>query len=245
MTQQRKYDVASGVQSFQVSWTSKASASQRAGRAGRTGPGHCYRIYSSAIFENHFDKFSVPEILRMPIEGVVLQMKGMNIDAVANFPFPTPPDRQALRKAENILTHLGALAPAGVSKKAGAAGGVATIGGRITELGKAMAMFPVSPRYAKMLVVGQQHGCLPYVIAVVAALSVGDPFLREDSMEAGGGAARDEAEQLEAAETGIGAEVVHITNEQIREKEERKLQKRKFYQTQQVSLPTTPQRLLI
>ena len=106
---QRRYDVANGIQAFQVSWISKASAAQRAGRAGRTGPGHCYRLYSSALFENYFDEFSQPEILRMPIDGVVLQMKSMHIDAVVNFPFPTPPDRQSLRKAETVLSRLGAL----------------------------------------------------------------------------------------------------------------------------------------
>jgi hypothetical protein len=88
---QRRYDLDNGIQAFQVSWISKASATQRAGRAGRTGPGHCYRLYSSAVFENYFDEFSKPEILRMPIDGVVLQMKSMHIDAVVNFPFPTPP----------------------------------------------------------------------------------------------------------------------------------------------------------
>lgn len=79
-----------------VGWTSKASASQRAGRAGRTGPGHCYRLYSSAVYESEFPEFSAPDILRMPVDGLVLQMKAMSIDLVVNFPFPTPPDAHAL-----------------------------------------------------------------------------------------------------------------------------------------------------
>ncbi|EPQ54490.1 P-loop containing nucleoside triphosphate hydrolase protein [Gloeophyllum trabeum ATCC 11539] len=177
---ERKYDVANGIQSFQISWISKASAAQRAGRAGRTGPGHCYRLYSSAVYENYFAQFAHPEILRMPIEGVVLQMKSMHIDAVTNFPFPTPPDRIALRKAESLLTHLGALSNS--NTPATADGLNATAGGHITELGKAMALFPISPRFSRMLVSGRQHGCLPYVIAIVSALSVGDPFLHEDQI---------------------------------------------------------------
>lgn len=92
----------------------------------------------------------------------------MNIDTVVNFPFPTPPDRQALQKAEASLTHLGAI----------------DASGRITELGLAMSNFPLSPRFSRMLVGGRQHGCLPYVIAVVATLSVGDPFLNEESIPA-------------------------------------------------------------
>ena len=58
-----------------VEWTSKASANQRAGRAGRTEPGHCYRLYSSAVFENDFRLFSEPEIMRRPIDDLLLQMK--------------------------------------------------------------------------------------------------------------------------------------------------------------------------
>jgi ATP-dependent RNA helicase DHX37/DHR1 len=111
-----------------VDWTSKASADQRAGRAGRTGPGHCYRLYSSAVFDNYFPKFSVPEINRMPIEGnivagrypkgfiaalltillagVILSMKSMYIDNVVNFPFPTPPPKANLIKAERVSMKL-------------------------------------------------------------------------------------------------------------------------------------------
>lgn len=101
-SKERKYSVDTGVQSFEVDWTSQASAGQRAGRAGRTGPGHCYRLFSSAVFDNEFAKFSTPEIHRMPIEGVVLNMKSMNIDNVVNFPFPTPPPRENLFKAEKV-----------------------------------------------------------------------------------------------------------------------------------------------
>ena len=59
------------MESFEVGWISKASAAQRAGRAGRTGPGHAYRLYSSAVYERDFAQFSEPEILKYPIEGMV------------------------------------------------------------------------------------------------------------------------------------------------------------------------------
>jgi ATP-dependent RNA helicase DHX37/DHR1 len=68
---ERVYDKSTGVESFQIGWISKASAAQRAGRAGRTGPGHCYRLYSSAVFERDFPQFSEPEILKFPIEGIL------------------------------------------------------------------------------------------------------------------------------------------------------------------------------
>ncbi|KAJ9098676.1 hypothetical protein QFC21_004324 [Naganishia friedmannii] len=226
---ERQYDANTGVQSFQVAWVSKASAAQRAGRAGRTGPGHCYRLYSSAMFENHFEAFSKPEILRMPIEGIMLTMKSMNIDAVVNFPFPTPPDRQGLRRAEALLTHLGALERATKTILVRGVEKLGTVGGKITDLGKAMSTFPVTPRFAKMLVIGQQHGCLPYIIAIVSALSVGDPFLREEAL---GLQPEDEAEQNRELEEEI-PELSHIKSADIQAKEERKAKRRAFYKSQQ------------
>ena len=161
---ERKYDEESGVQSFEIGWISKASADQRAGRAGRTGPGHCYRLYSSAIYESEFPQFSKPEILRMPVEGVVLNMKSMGIQTVSNFPFPTAPNRQTLKTAEKLLQYLGAL-----DKEKS----------QITAMGKRMSLFPLSPRFSKILLIANQEGCLPYVIALVSGMSVGDPFLTE------------------------------------------------------------------
>lgn len=158
---QRVCDQETGVQKFKVGWVSKASADQRAGRAGRTGPGHCYRLYSSAVYERDFSQFSAPEISRMPIEGLVLQMKAMGIHHIVNFPFPSPPPRESLAKGIELLQYLGAL-----DKEM-----------QLTDLGKQMSLFPLNPRHAKMLLIGNQHGCMGYVIAVVAALSVGDPFI--------------------------------------------------------------------
>ncbi|KAG6843905.1 hypothetical protein H0H87_011894 [Tephrocybe sp. NHM501043] len=213
---ERRYDVRNGIQAFVVNWVSKASAAQRAGRAGRTGPGHCYRLYSSALFEHHFDQFSLPEINRMPIEGVVLQMKSMHIDAVVNFPFPTPPDRSALQSAEKVLTHLGALSP----PKLLAAKSDLLVGGQITDLGKTMSLFPLSPRFSRMLVNGQQHGCLPYVVAIVSALSVGDPFLHDEGL-----AIEDkEDEDLEG--------MSHLTSAAVKAKEAQRLRRKAFFESQ-------------
>jgi ATP-dependent RNA helicase DHX37/DHR1 len=163
-SKERKYDRTTGVQSFEVGWISKASASQRAGRAGRTGPGHCYRLYSSAVYERDFQEFAEPEILRMPIEGVVLQLKAMNLQHVVNFPFPTPPNRQSLASSEKLLTYLSAISSTG----------------QITAIGSTMSIFPLSPRFARILLVGHLHDCLPYTIALVAGLSAADIFLQEN-----------------------------------------------------------------
>lgn len=162
-SKERRYDPLSGVQSFEIGWISKASANQRSGRAGRTGPGHCYRLYSSAVYERDLPQFADPELLRMPIEGVVLQLKAMNLQHVVNFPFPTPPDRQALAKAEKLLSYLQAVSS----------------GGQVTQIGQTMSIFPLSPRFARILLVGHLHDCLPYTIALVAGLSAPEVFIPE------------------------------------------------------------------
>lgn len=214
---ERRYDIANGIQAFQISWVSKASAAQRAGRAGRTGPGHCYRLYSSALFEHHFEQFSTPEIQRMPIEGVVLQMKSMHIDAVVNFPFPTSPDKAAMRKAEKTLTHLGALTFATPDIK----NALSSVG-QITDLGRTMALFPVSPRFSRMLVSGQQHDCLPYVISIVSAMSVGDPFLYEEVIGQDGS----------DGENDVESSLMNLKSDSVRAKEARNLKRKAFFQSQ-------------
>jgi ATP-dependent RNA helicase DHX37/DHR1 len=168
MVKRRYYDKTTGVSSFKITWTSQASANQRAGRAGRVGPGHCYRLYSSAVFNNDFEEFTQPDILRRPVDDLVLQMKAINIDKVVNFPFPTPPESKVLETAEKLLIDLGALASKKTRK-----GVITSI---ITSLGRTMTKFPVSPRYAKMLCLGHQNQCLQYVMVIVAALTVHEIF---------------------------------------------------------------------
>ncbi|XP_062854362.1 probable ATP-dependent RNA helicase DHX37 [Trichomycterus rosablanca] len=174
----RFYDRVTGVSSFKVSWTSQASANQRAGRAGRTEAGHCYRLYSSAVFSD-FSQFSEAEITRRPVDDLVLQMKDLNIEKVANFPFPTPPSFEALMAAEQLLISLGALVE---PPRQGRAVDMerARLSCPITPLGRAMAAFPVAPRYAKMLALGCQQGCMPYVITIVAAMTVREIFEEVD-----------------------------------------------------------------
>ncbi|KAK2899142.1 hypothetical protein Q8A67_010560 [Cirrhinus molitorella] len=170
----RFYDRVTGVSSFKVNWISQASANQRAGRAGRTEPGHCYRLYSSAVFGD-FSLFSEAEITRRPVDDLVLQMKDLNIEKVVNFPFPTPPSSEALIAAEHLLISLGALEQ---PPRYGRLDEIerARLSCPITPLGRAMAAFPVAPRYAKMLALGRQQGCMPYIITIVAAMTVREIF---------------------------------------------------------------------
>jgi ATP-dependent RNA helicase DHX37/DHR1 len=162
---EKKYDLTTGVQTFEVGWISKASANQRAGRAGRTGPGHCYRLYSSAVFERDFDEYAEPEIMRTPLEGVVLQLKSMGAP-VLGFPFPTPPDRTNLHKAENLLSYLGAVSP----------------NGKITKLGHELSLYPLNPRFARILVMGVAQNLTAQTVALVAALSVPELITPENKL---------------------------------------------------------------
>ncbi|XDB59287.1 hypothetical protein AB1E18_012686 [Capra hircus] len=170
----RHYDRVTGVSSFRVTWVSQASADQRAGRAGRTEPGHCYRLYSSAVFGD-FEKYPPPEITRRPVEDLILQMKALNIEKVINFPFPTPPSVEALIAAEELLIALGALQAPPKTERVKQLQR-SRLSCPITELGRTMATFPVAPRYAKMLALSRQHGCLPYAITIVAAMTVRELF---------------------------------------------------------------------
>ncbi|KAJ4287581.1 putative ATP-dependent RNA helicase DHR1 [Kalmusia sp. IMI 367209] len=162
---EKKYDLNTGVQSFEVGWISKASANQRAGRAGRTGPGHCYRLYSSAVFERDFEEYAEPEIMRTPLEGVVLQLKSMGAP-VLGFPFPTPPDRGNLQRAENLLSYLGAL----------------SADGKVTKMGHELSLYPLNPRFSRILVMGVAQNLTAETIALVAALSVPELIIPENKL---------------------------------------------------------------
>lgn len=164
----RNYHSGTGAASYDIMWISKAAADQRAGRAGRNSPGHCYRLYSSSMYSRHMDAFALPEVLTRPLEDVVLAMKAMSIKNVSQFPFPTPPNQNQLRAAVGLLANLGC-----VDLLKGEDVGS---DGEITRLGAAVSGLPLGVRYGKMLMVAAQAGVLDYAIAMVAVLSETSPF---------------------------------------------------------------------
>ncbi|KAK6365628.1 putative ATP-dependent RNA helicase DHR1 [Exophiala oligosperma] len=168
-SKERKYNLDTGVQSFEIDYISKASAQQRAGRAGRTGPGHCWRLYTSAVYEQFFPDHAEPEILRAPAESIVLQLKGFAYPRpIAQFPFPTPPSASMLNKAEQLLKNLGAL----------------TESGPITDLGKQLSIYPLSPRLGKILAAGVTDlNVLWHVLTLVSALAVPEIFITEAQLD--------------------------------------------------------------
>ena len=130
----KTYNQRTGISTMKVTWVSKASARQRSGRAGRVAAGHCYRLYSSAVFNDRFEDFAQPEISTLPIEDVVLYMKSMRIQRIANFPFVTPPDPQALTAAMSTLQQLGALR----REVEDAEGEITVLGERISKVSLSM-----------------------------------------------------------------------------------------------------------
>ena len=167
----KHWDKVTGVTTFLVEWTSKAQADQRAGRAGRQGAGHAYRLYSSAVFNNDMKDFSVPEMQQRPVDDLLLQMKTMNIEKVVNFPFPTPPDLVQLREGERRLQLLGALSslPQNITRKEAEQKQFLS---KVTPLGRAISAFPLAPRFGKMLALAHQHDLLGLSLTLVASLAV-------------------------------------------------------------------------
>ena len=165
----RNYDSGAGVASYDIMWISKAAADQRAGRAGRTGPGHCYRLYSSSLYSRQMDSFALPEVLTRPLEDVVLAMKAMRVSNVSNFPFPTPPDAKQLNAAVRLLANLACLDTSKVT-------GNGSSDGEITKLGAAVSQLPLGVRYGKMVLVAAEAGVMDYAIAAVAAMAENSPF---------------------------------------------------------------------
>lgn len=186
-SKERVFDEVTGVQSFEINWISKASAEQRAGRAGRTQAGHCYRLYSSALYERDFPQHAEPEILRTPIESVVLQLKSFHVENVLRFPFPTQPSRDSLARAELLLKNLGAL----------------TADGRVTSVGMKLSIYPVSPRLSKMLnvCVSLHPDLIGPAVVIAAALSVGELFIPENVAKAPDEEPNFEDEQIKKEQT--------------------------------------------
>lgn len=180
----KEYDLVTGAYRFVVTWTSKSSADQRMGRAGRMGPGHCYRLYHSAVFQSDFLDYAEPPILGRPVEDIVLQMKSMNIDNVVNFPFPNRPNLEALQSAERKLINLGALDDSKVKSARYAELEKVKYSSRLTPLGKAMSTFAVSARSSKMLVLSPEN-LVNHVIALVSALTVREMFQSKKKLSKG------------------------------------------------------------
>ncbi|XP_072951329.1 pre-mRNA-splicing factor ATP-dependent RNA helicase DEAH7-like isoform X2 [Typha angustifolia] len=156
------YNPRMGMDALQVFPVSRAAADQRAGRAGRTGPGTCYRLFTESAYQNEMLPNPVPEIQRTNLGNVVLLLKSLKVENLLDFDFMDPPPQ------ENILNSMYQLWVLGALNNVGA----------LTEIGWKMVEFPLDPTLAKMLLMGEQLDCINEVLTIVSMLSVPSVFFR-------------------------------------------------------------------
>lgn len=162
-----RYNVRSRTTAMPVVPISKASADQRAGRAGRTAPGVCIRLYDEKSYNERAD-YSQPEILRSNLAEVILRLVNMGIDDISGFPFIDPPSERTIKEGFNTLRELGAI------------GG----DGKITRMGRLMARLPLDPRIARIIIQARKEGAVNEAVVIAAALSIQDPRERPADKEA-------------------------------------------------------------
>ncbi|CBL46956.1 ATP-dependent helicase [gamma proteobacterium HdN1] len=156
-----RYSVRTKVQRLPIEGISQASARQRAGRCGRIAPGVCIRLYGEDEFLQR-PEYTEPEILRTNLAAVILQMTGLRLGEVHDFPFVEPPDSRQVNDGYRLLEELGALE----GRKS------------LTEIGRQLLRLPVDPSIGRMLVASQGFSCLREMLIVAAGLSVQDVWLR-------------------------------------------------------------------
>ena len=158
MARVSRYAHRTGVQRLPVEPIARASADQRAGRCGRTGPGACIRLYDEADFAAR-PAHQEPEIRRSDLAAVLLRMLSLGLRDVDRFPFIDPPDRRHVNDGLRLLHELGAV----------------DAGGGLTKIGRLLARFPLDPRIGRMLLEADTLGCAAEVLVIASFLSVPDP----------------------------------------------------------------------
>ncbi|XP_069799913.1 pre-mRNA-splicing factor ATP-dependent RNA helicase DHX16 [Dendropsophus ebraccatus] len=153
---QKSYNARTGMESLIVTPCSKASANQRAGRAGRVAAGKCFRLYTAWAYKNEMEDTTVPEIQRTNLGNVVLLLKSLGINDLIHFDFMDPPPHETLVLALEQLYALGALNHLG----------------ELTKLGRRMAELPVDPMLSKMILASEKYGCSEQILTIAAMLSV-------------------------------------------------------------------------
>ncbi|TDZ15615.1 Pre-mRNA-splicing factor ATP-dependent RNA helicase prp22 [Colletotrichum orbiculare MAFF 240422] len=159
---QNAYDPKLGMDSLVVTPISQAQANQRAGRAGRTGPGKCFRLYTEAAYQSEMLPTTIPEIQRQNLSHVILMLKAMGINDLLHFDFMDPPPINTMLTALEELYALSALDDEGL----------------LTRLGRKMADFPMEPSLAKVLIISIDMKCSAEMLIIVAMLNLPNVFYR-------------------------------------------------------------------
>ncbi|KAK0534643.1 hypothetical protein OC842_002573 [Tilletia horrida] len=151
---QNSYNPRTGMSALTVVPCSRASANQRAGRAGRVGPGKAFRLFTVWAFKNEMDEHTTPEIQRTNLSNVVLMLKSIGINDLINFDFLDPPPVDTLGRSLELLYALGALNDKG----------------ELTKMGRRMAEFPVDPMLSRAILASEQYKCTEEVLSIVSML---------------------------------------------------------------------------
>ncbi|UKJ90270.2 ATP-dependent helicase [Theileria orientalis] len=154
LVKQRKYNAKHNLESLSLTITSKASAKQRAGRAGREGPGKIYRLYTPDSYEQ-MPQFTTPEIHLVDFSFIFLELKMIGVKDIVEFPFMDPPEKNTILSAAVNLYRLGALDSEG----------------SLTKTGKLMARIPLLPLHSKLLITSFEFGCTSEILTIVSMLS--------------------------------------------------------------------------
>lgn len=161
-SKQKIYNPRIRVESLLVSPISKASAQQRAGRAGRTRPGKCFRLYTEGAFKKELIESTYPEILRSNLSSTVLELKKLGVDDLVHFDLMDPPAPETLMRALEELNYLACLDD----------------DGNLTQLGRLASDFPLDPALAVMLISSPEFYCSNEILSITALLSVPQVFVR-------------------------------------------------------------------
>jgi ATP-dependent RNA helicase DHX8/PRP22 len=164
---QKLYNPTLGMDALLVTPISQAEARQRAGRAGRTGPGQCYRLYTEAAYRNEMLPNPFPDIQKRNLTSTILLLKAMGINDLTNFDFMDPPAAQTMLESMETLYALSALDEEGL----------------LTRLGRQMADFPMDPSLAKMLIASDQLECSEEILSIAVMLSVKGVFYHPEGKQ--------------------------------------------------------------
>lgn len=157
------YNPKMGMDTLQITPVSQANASQRAGRAGRTGPGKAFHLYTERAFRDEFYMSTIPEIQRTNLANTVLLLKSLGVKNLLDFDFMDPPPQDTITTSLFDLWSLGALDNLG----------------ELTELGRQMTSFPMDPSLAKLVITSATtYGCSEEMLTIVSMLSVPSVFYR-------------------------------------------------------------------
>ncbi|KAJ6925970.1 pre-mRNA-splicing factor ATP-dependent RNA helicase DEAH9 [Populus alba x Populus x berolinensis] len=156
-SKQQFYNPISDIENLVVAPISKASARQRAGRAGRVRPGKCYRLYTEEYFVNEMSSVGIPEMQRSKLVSCVIQLKALGIDNILGFDWPASPPPEAMIRALEVLYSLGVLDD----------------DAKLTSpVGFQAAEIPLDPMISKMILSSNQLGCSDEIITIAAVLSI-------------------------------------------------------------------------